>query len=83
MSFKKIFFYTKSDWRRIVEEGLSKSAYKSIYNLEKIRESDLIFYCSQYQSHGMHLGRLLPKNVNNECRVISGCKVREIKPIND
>lgn len=71
----EIFYYTKSDWRRIVEDQLSKSAYKTVYNLDKIQVDNLNWHCSQYHSYGMHLGRLLPKNVKNECRVISGCKV--------
>lgn len=71
----ELFYYLKSDWRQIVKEQLSEKNYNLVYNLEKINSADLISYCSRFESNGMHLGRLLPKNVNNECRVISGCRV--------
>lgn len=71
----ELFFYTKRDWKHIVEQQLSKKHYKSMYNLEKIKESDVVAYCSRFESNGVYLGRLLPKNVNNECRIISGVKV--------
>jgi hypothetical protein len=69
-----LFFYLKTDWKQIVNEQLSEKNYRKVYNLEKIKESDVIGYCSRYESNGMYMGRLLPKNVNNECRIISGCR---------
>lgn len=73
----EIFFYLKTDWRNILKNQLSDPAnknYRKVYNLEKIKEVDVIGYCSRFESFGAHLGRLLPKNVNNECRIISGCR---------
>ncbi len=70
----ELFFYLKSDWKLIVREQLSERNYRTVYNLEKIKETDLMGYCSRFESSGAHMGRLLPKNVNNECRVISGCR---------
>ena len=70
-----IFYYLKDDWKKIFKSQLSDKNYNKMYNLEKITESDAKSYCSRYESSGIHLGRLLPKNFNNECRVISGCKV--------
>ncbi len=73
-----LFFYMKKTWKAIVFAQLtdpSTKNYKKLYNLEKIKEADAVNYCSTYQSNGVCLGRLLPKNVNNECRVISGCRL--------
>ena len=70
-----LFFYLKNDWKKIFKSQLSSENYSSMYNLEKITESDVRAYCSRYECSGIHMGRLLPKNFNNECRVISGCKV--------
>ena len=70
-----IFYYLKDDWKKIFKSQLNDKNYNKIYNLEKITESHVKSYCSKYESSGIHLGRLLPKNFNNECRVISGCKV--------
>jgi len=70
-----IFYYIKDDWKKIFKSQLSETNYNRMYNLEKITEADAKAYCSRYESSGIHLGRLLPKNFNNECRVISGCKV--------
>jgi hypothetical protein len=30
---------------------------------------------NKLRSNGIHLGRLLPKNINNECRIISGNRI--------
>ena len=70
----ELFFYLKTDWKIIVHEQLSERNYRTVYNLEKIKETDLMSYCSRFESNGMHMGRLFPKNVNNECRIISGCR---------
>ena len=74
----ELFFYLKSDWKTIfklqLNDPITKN-YKTLYNLEKIRENDAIGYCDRFESNGIHLGRLLPKNIDNECRIISGCRV--------
>ena len=71
-----LFYYLKSDWRNIVKTHLSDpKKYKKEYNLEKIRDADVFGYCSRYESLGLYLGRLLPKNVGSECRIISGCRI--------
>ena len=74
----ELFYYLKKTWKSIVFSQLSdpiSKNYRKLYNLEKIKETDAITYCSSYQSNGICLGRLLPKNVNNECRIISGCRL--------
>lgn len=68
----ELFYYLKSDWRCIFKSQLSDKNYREKYNLEKIKEADAKAYCSKFESNGIHLGRLLPKNVDNECRIISG-----------
>lgn len=73
----EIFYYTKSDWKEIVKSQLSdpvNKTYRKTYNLEKIKHSDLIGYCNRFEAFGAYMGRLYPKNVNNECRIISGCR---------
>ncbi|RNA36384.1 telomerase reverse transcriptase [Brachionus plicatilis] len=73
----EIFYYTKSDWKNIVKSQLSdpvNKIYRKMYNLEKIKHSDLIGYCNRFETFGAYMGRLYPKNVNNECRIISGCR---------
>lgn len=74
----EIFFYLKSDWSNILNNQLNDQTtknYKHLYHLEKIREINAIEYCSKFESNGVSLGRLLPKNIKNECRIISGCKM--------
>lgn len=56
----EVFFYLKSDWKRIVQKQLSDPStapYRRMYNLEKIKESDAIGYCNRYESNGIYLGR--------------------------
>lgn len=71
----ELFFYKKSDWKRIVNDQFARNNYKFVYNLEKIKESNVVSYCSRSESYGFHLGRVFPKNFMNECRIISGCKI--------
>ncbi|CAF0825356.1 unnamed protein product [Brachionus calyciflorus] len=73
----EIFYYLKVDWKKIVKSQLSDPVsknYRKMYNLEKIKQSELIGYCNRFENFGAHMGRLYPKNVNNECRIISGCR---------
>jgi hypothetical protein len=73
----EIFFFLKSDWKNILKSQLNDQAtknYKYLYHLEKIKEINAVEYCSKQESTGISMGRLLPKNVNNECRVISGSR---------
>ena len=73
----EIFYYSKMEWKNIVKSQLSdpvNKIYRKMYNLEKIKNSELIGYCSRFEAFGAYMGRLYPKNINNECRIISGCR---------
>jgi hypothetical protein len=68
----KTFFYLKDDWRTIANECFLKYREKhwDLYNLEKTTLANAIALCKKRMSSGVHMGRLLPKNFNNELRVI-------------
>jgi hypothetical protein len=72
----EIIYFLKSDWKTIVNKHLEdENTYKKKFNLEKIKRTDAISYCSRFESSGVHLARLLPKNAANDCRIISGSHV--------